>query len=87
MNLLTNFILIYSVLFRKTSINSDNFHQASSSLHRFVNKDTSQTSAFYSCATKYILQGKSLTEMCEHNANVAKEVKKHHVSINCCFEN
>lgn len=66
--------------FRKPSINSDNFHDASSSLHNFTN-NKSVPNAFYKCATQYILHGKSLTEMCDHNANVAKSLGKNHVSI------
>lgn len=35
---------------------------------------------FIETANKYLLHGKSLPDLCEHNANVASQLKRHQVS-------
>lgn len=40
------------------------------------------TNCFYALATNYMLSGRSFSEMCEHNAAVAKDFGKSNVSFN-----
>uniref|UniRef100_A0A1Y1LB70 GATOR2 complex protein WDR24 n=2 Tax=Photinus pyralis TaxID=7054 RepID=A0A1Y1LB70_PHOPY len=59
---------------------SDQFHQASSTVHQFKTHLTQETKCFYSLASNYMMSGKSVSEMCEHNATVAQEHGKNYVS-------
>lgn len=71
---------------RKISMSNgttEQFHLASSVLQQFNNITTLQTeeiSSFCSLAANYVLNGHSLSEICEHNAVIAKKHGKFHVS-------
>ncbi|KAF5296732.1 hypothetical protein FQR65_LT10168 [Abscondita terminalis] len=78
--------LLYKMtgLIRKSSSatlnTSEQFHQASSTLHQFKTQSTQEPKCFYSLALSYLLSGRSLSDMCEHNATVAQEHGKSYVS-------
>lgn len=70
---------------RKTSPSNgtEHFHLASSALQHFIKINCLQTeeiSSFCSLAVNYVLNGHSLSEICEHNAVVARKHGKFHVS-------
>lgn len=61
----------------------DHFHLASSTLQQFayINKiDHQESQIFLTLARNYVLGGRSVSELCEHNAAVAREYGKPHVS-------
>lgn len=66
---------------RKPSPSSDQFHIASSSMHRFANHLSKEHNFFYVCAQKYILSGRSLADMCDHNASISQEFGKSQIGI------
>lgn len=70
---------------RKASTPSDQFHIASSSVHRFSSNLSKDHNFFYLCAQRYILSGKSLGEMCDYNANIAEELGKLQVCIKTVY--
>ncbi|KAL3269120.1 hypothetical protein HHI36_008201 [Cryptolaemus montrouzieri] len=61
-----------------TSVPPDHFHQAASLLQNYLkNTQQNQESKTFLCFAKnYILSGRSLSEMCDHNAAVAIEYGK-----------
>lgn len=70
---------------RKTSPSNgtEHFHLASSVLQQFNKINSLQTeeiSSFCSLAANYVLSGHSLSEICEHNAVIARKHGKYHVS-------
>lgn len=74
-----------NLVFRKisTSQTIDQFHQASSTLLQFayINKlDHQESQIFLTLAKHYVLSGRSVSELCEHNSAVAREYGKPHVS-------
>ncbi|CAH1154060.1 unnamed protein product [Phaedon cochleariae] len=67
-----------------TSQSIDQFHQASSILQNYsMIKDIAnqESHILLSLAKNYILQGRSISELCEHNSAVAREFKKPHISV------
>lgn len=71
--------------FRKISASQtmDQFHLASSTLQQFayINKiDHQESQIFLTLAKNYVLSGRSVSELCEHNSAVAREYGKPHVS-------
>ncbi|CAH0555579.1 unnamed protein product [Brassicogethes aeneus] len=66
----------------------DTFHQASSTLQEFtgINKGSTQphdadSELFVNLAKKYVLQGRSVSEVCDHNAAVAREYGKSYMYV------
>lgn len=66
---------------RKASPSGDQFHVASSALHRFANALSKDHNFFYVCAQRYVLSGRSLADMCDHNAAVTQELGKSQISV------
>lgn len=69
---------------RKTSTTTmvgDQFHQASSIFQEFRSPLWRETDHFIYLATRYKLTGQSFSDICEHNAAVAKECGKNNVSV------
>lgn len=60
---------------------SEQFCQALSSMQQFTCKEPKETHWFRECARRYILTGRSLADICDHNASVAKELKRQHVGL------
>ncbi|GAB0092870.1 GATOR complex protein WDR24 [Sergentomyia squamirostris] len=79
----------------KPPTKTDNFHLAKSNLQNYVTKNDPDNLekelphlspmreylCFKGCAEDYQLIGKSLSELCEHNVNVAKKYGKVHVAM------
>ncbi|KAK9751528.1 WD domain, G-beta repeat [Popillia japonica] len=70
-------------LIRKSSntLSNDQFHQATSAMLLFQTMLYQDTNCFYALATNYMLSGRSFSEMCEHNAAVAKDFGKSNVCV------
>ncbi|XP_074036380.1 WD repeat domain 24 isoform X2 [Leptinotarsa decemlineata] len=72
-------------LMRKISTTQavDQFHQASSTLQHFTqNQSIRQESHHLSdLAKNYVLHGRSISELCEHNSAVAREFGKPNISV------
>jgi hypothetical protein len=71
---------------RKTSTTQppDQFHLASSLMHQFTlpsHDDRSESEVFIGLANNYVMHGRSLSEMCEHNWAVAKQYGKEQVAV------
>lgn len=66
---------------RKVVPHSEQFYQASSNMFMFNNNSIRETHWFCESARRYILTGRSLVEMCEHNAAVAKSLGRTNVSV------
>ncbi|KAE8744591.1 hypothetical protein FOCC_FOCC008720 [Frankliniella occidentalis] len=66
---------------RKSHLTSEQFCQATSSMHLYSVKAVRETRWFVESARRYILNGRSLAEMCDHNAGVARELGRHQVSL------
>ncbi|KAJ8939609.1 hypothetical protein NQ318_012332 [Aromia moschata] len=67
-----------------TTQSIDQFHQASSMLHQFshINKLQKQESDnFLALAKHYVLHGRSVSELCEHNSVIAREYGKPHIAV------
>ncbi|KAJ8910391.1 hypothetical protein NQ315_003512 [Exocentrus adspersus] len=67
-----------------TSQSADQFHQASSVLLQFkhVNYIQNQESdSFLALAKNYLLHGRSISELCEHNSAVAQKFGRPHISV------
>ncbi|KAJ8966640.1 hypothetical protein NQ314_003407, partial [Rhamnusium bicolor] len=67
-----------------TTQSIDQFHQASSLLLQFthINRIQKQESDnFLALAKNYVLHGRSVSELCEHNSAVAREFGKSHISV------
>lgn len=77
-----NQFLLHPRYSRKSSntLPSDQFHQATSAMLLFQTMLSQDTNCFYALATNYVLSGRSFSEMCEHNASVAKDFGKSNVS-------
>lgn len=64
---------------------NDQFHLAKSCLINYTSKQQSTLykdfNSFHGCAREYILSGKSLTEMCEHNSQIARHYGKSNVCL------
>lgn len=59
----------------------DQFHQATSLLHFFSNvSQMRQSDSFILLAENYTLNGPSISEMCDHNSNLALECGKPHIA-------
>lgn len=69
-----------SSILRKGPLHSEQFCQASSVMHRFLCKSPRETQCFHECARRYILTGRPFADICDHNAAVAKDLNRHHVS-------
>lgn len=67
-------------ILRKAPLHSEQFCQANSVTHRFLCKSLRETRCFHECARRYILTGRPLADICDHNAAVAKDLNRHHVS-------
>ncbi|XP_018335579.1 GATOR complex protein WDR24 [Agrilus planipennis] len=78
-----NFLSKVTNLVRKNSntLSSDQFHQASSQLSQFMCVLSQDMKCFCNLAKNYLITGQSFSELCEHNANVAKQFGKHQVSL------
>lgn len=82
----TNALTKATNLMRKISTTQsfDTFHQASSTLQQFMASNhhdhLSESELFVKLAKNYILTGRSVSEMCEHNAAVAREYGKSYVT-------
>lgn len=76
----TSFSSKFPLIGKKQS-NSEKFYQALSKLNLFISKNRKETRWFIETAKKYLLVGKSLAELCDHNAAVAKELGRHHISL------
>ncbi|XP_044271447.1 GATOR complex protein WDR24 [Tribolium madens] len=72
-------------IIRKTSTTQspDLFHLASSLMHQFTlsNENKCESEIFIGLAKNYILSGRSLSEMCEHNSAVANKYGKNQISV------
>ncbi|CAG9865072.1 unnamed protein product [Phyllotreta striolata] len=73
-------------LMRKISTTQpiDQFHDASSTLHHitYVNEAVNDESQnFIALAKNYVLHGRSISELCEHNSTVAREFGKPHIAV------
>lgn len=68
---------------RKSNLTSEQFCQATSSMHLYSVKAIRETRWMVESARRYILSGRSLAEMCDHNAGVARELGRHQVAIVC----
>lgn len=75
-------------LIRKTSITipPDQFHQVASLVQNFMqkplkNKELDEATVFLHFAQNYLLSGRSLSEICDHNAAIAQEYGRTHISI------
>ncbi|XP_019871139.2 GATOR complex protein WDR24 isoform X2 [Aethina tumida] len=83
----TNALTKATNLMRKISTTQsfDTFHQASSTLQQFMASNhhdhLSESELFVKLAKNYILTGRSVSEMCEHNAAVAREYGKSYMSV------
>ncbi|KAK7793188.1 hypothetical protein R5R35_012832 [Gryllus longicercus] len=74
----------FSNLLRKGAAqpsHSEQFCQALSNMQQFTCKEPKETYWFRECARRYILTGRSLADICDHNAAVAKDLKRQHVSL------
>lgn len=83
MDKITNIIIYF--ISRKISATQtlDQFHLASSTIQQFdyINKfDNQESETFLMLAKNYVLSGRSVSELCEHNSAVAQEYGKPHVS-------
>lgn len=70
-----------SGILRKAPLHSEQFCQANSVMHRFLCKSPRDRQSFHECARRYILTGQPFADICDHNAAVAKDLNRHHVSI------
>lgn len=72
-------------LIRKVSTTQavDTFHQASSTLYTFRpnNVELQESSVFLSLAKNYVLHGRSVSELCERNSAVAKQLGKNDIAV------
>ncbi|CAH0389675.1 unnamed protein product [Bemisia tabaci] len=70
-------------LLRRNAATSDDFVNANSSLSYFKksNLGLKGDNAFLLCAQRYLLTGRPLADLCDHNAAVAKDLGKTNVSI------
>ncbi|KAJ8878271.1 hypothetical protein PR048_018848 [Dryococelus australis] len=66
---------------RKTPLLDDQFCCASSVIHRYSCKVPRETKKFYECAKQYLLTGRPLAEICDHNAAVARSLGMNQVSL------
>ncbi|XP_034247660.1 GATOR complex protein WDR24 [Thrips palmi] len=66
---------------RKSHLTSEQFCQATSSMHLYSMKAVRENRWMVESARRYILNGRSLAEMCDHNAAVARELGRHQVSL------
>lgn len=66
---------------RKTHLTSEQFCQATSSMHLYSVKAIRETRWMVESARRYLLSGRSLAEMCDHNAGVARDLGRHQVSL------
>ncbi|XP_075228783.1 WD repeat domain 24 isoform X2 [Lycorma delicatula] len=66
---------------RRATNSSDEFVQSSSSMHWYNKKVNYETDWFLGCATRYMLSGRPLADLCDHNAAVAKEFGRITVSL------
>ncbi|XP_066997844.1 GATOR2 complex protein WDR24 isoform X2 [Anabrus simplex] len=74
----------FSNLLRKSpgpTSHSEQFCHAVSTLHRFTCKIPRESYWFQECARRYILSGRSLADICDHNAAVAKDLGRQQVSL------
>ncbi|KAG5887490.1 hypothetical protein JTB14_023676 [Gonioctena quinquepunctata] len=73
-------------LIRKISTTQavDQFHQASSNLHHFFQRTKTagqESHNLLALAKNYVLHGRTISELCEHNSAVAREFGKPHISV------
>lgn len=69
-----------SGILRKAPPHSEQFCQVNSVMHRFLSKNPREMRCFHECARRYILTGRPLSDICDHNAAVAKDLNRQHVS-------
>lgn len=60
---------------------SDQFLFAVSALQAFTLLEKDEANAFVECACRYVLTGKTLSEMCDINAEIARSVNRPHVAL------
>ncbi|XP_063233136.1 GATOR2 complex protein WDR24 [Bacillus rossius redtenbacheri] len=66
---------------RKPPLLDDQFCFAASVVHRYCCKMPREFRKFYECAQQYVLTGRSLAEICDHNAAVARSTGRNQVSL------
>lgn len=66
---------------KKQQSHIEKFCQATSTLCQFLSKNHKEVNWFKETAKQYILVGKSLSDLCEHNAGVAKALGRNHIAI------
>ena len=69
--------------FRRTVSHAEHSGQVLSSLQMMSPADDVQISSHHivQSAHQYLLTGRSLAEICEHNAGVAKQLSRHQVGL------
>ncbi|KAJ4434158.1 hypothetical protein ANN_16478 [Periplaneta americana] len=70
-----------SGILRKAPLHSEQFCQATSVMHRFLCKSPKEMRWFHESAHRYILTGRTLADICDHNAAVAKDLNRHHTIL------
>nr|CAD7578170.1 unnamed protein product [Timema californicum] len=59
---------------KKVPTHNEKFYHSSSLMHRFTTKNSREVHNIEECARRYIIAGRPLPEMCDHNAAVAKDM-------------
>ncbi|XP_054288294.1 GATOR complex protein WDR24-like [Macrosteles quadrilineatus] len=70
-----------SSLLRRAPVTSEDFCQANSWLHWYNKRHNNEVKWLLGCAQGYQLSGKPLAELCDHNANVARQFGRFSVSL------
>nr|CAD7432590.1 unnamed protein product [Timema monikensis] len=71
----------YAIYFRKVPTHNEKFYHSSSLMHRFTTKNSREVHNIEECARRYIITGRPLPEMCDHNAAVAKDMGRNQISL------
>ncbi|CAG2060264.1 unnamed protein product, partial [Timema podura] len=65
----------------KVPTHNEKFYHSSSLMHRFTTKNSREVHNIEECARRYIITGRPLPEMCDHNAAVAKDMGRNQISL------
>ncbi|KAK6625139.1 hypothetical protein RUM43_005430 [Polyplax serrata] len=68
-------------ILKKQLSHSEKFCHATSVLRLFLSKNRKQSNWFEAMAKQYLLVGKTLAELCEHNASVAEKLGRHQIAL------
>nr|CAD7441437.1 unnamed protein product [Timema bartmani]CAD7456521.1 unnamed protein product [Timema tahoe] len=66
---------------QKVPTHNEKFYHSSSLMHRFTTKNSREVHNIEECARRYIITGRPLPEMCDHNAAVAKDMGRNQISL------